>query len=85
MSLPFGVALRMARGKARLTQNELADKAGFHHTALSRWEKGRGNPSLGNIKTLLGALNMTFEEVFCTERCPTCGQKVSESDEEKEI
>ena len=46
----FGYAVKVRREELRLTQEELAEKAGIHRTYLSDIECGTRNPSLVNIE-----------------------------------
>ncbi|MFA4826647.1 MAG: helix-turn-helix transcriptional regulator [Candidatus Shapirobacteria bacterium] len=44
------------RNKKKITQKQLAEKMGTTQSALSRFEMGGTNPSLGFLKKLAGAL-----------------------------
>lgn len=52
----FGLALRQARLKLELTQEELADLARLHRTYIGGIERGERNLSLRNIFALSVAL-----------------------------
>ena len=54
----------MLREEKRLTQEELAHRAGMHRTYLSDIERGSRNPSLVNIEKLAVGLGITLEELF---------------------
>lgn len=41
---PPGVMIRRARQEARMTQRELADRMGVHHTTVGYWERGKFFP-----------------------------------------
>lgn len=53
----FGQAVRRLRLKTGLTQEELAERAGFDRTYLSMVELGKRNPALLNICRLAKALD----------------------------
>ena len=48
----FGLHLRQLRQQKKLTQEELADKAGMHFTYVGQIERGVRNPSLINLYKL---------------------------------
>jgi transcriptional regulator with XRE-family HTH domain len=55
----FGAALRARRLKARLTQEELADRTGLlHFSEISRLERGVREPGLLTIVLLARALEL---------------------------
>ncbi|WP_374191458.1 helix-turn-helix domain-containing protein [Azospirillum brasilense] len=60
----FGTALRRARDHRRLTQEELAHRAGVTVGYLSQLENGRRNPTLLIITALCGALEITLPELI---------------------
>lgn len=60
----FGDAVRRHREVQRLTQEDLADRAGIHRTYLSDIERGSRNPSLINIARLAKGLMLTPSELF---------------------
>jgi transcriptional regulator with XRE-family HTH domain len=60
----FGFAVKTRREELRLTQEDLADKAGIHRTYLSDVERGSRNLSLINIERLAAALMMSLSELF---------------------
>lgn len=54
----FGQHLRELRQQKKLTQEELADKAGMHFTYIGQIERGIRNPSLVNLYKLSRALKV---------------------------
>ncbi|MEO8479350.1 MAG: helix-turn-helix transcriptional regulator [Gemmatimonadota bacterium] len=53
MDIPRLVA--MARRQAKLTQQQLAERAGTSQPAVARLERGGGSPSLATVRRLLDA------------------------------
>jgi transcriptional regulator with XRE-family HTH domain len=60
----FGFAVKVRREELKLTQEDLADKAGIHRTYLSDVERGARNLSLINIERLAHALTLSMYELF---------------------
>lgn len=60
----LGDAIKKARSELRITQEELADRAGLHRTYVSDVERGRRNISLGSIEKLAGALDLSISKLF---------------------
>jgi transcriptional regulator with XRE-family HTH domain len=55
----FGKHLRKLRVERKLTQEELADRAGMHFTYIGQIERGLRNPSLVNLHKLAKALKVS--------------------------
>ena len=62
----FGLALRMFRERASLSQEALAQICGLHRTYIGSVERGERNVSLLNVHVLAGALNITAAELLHT-------------------
>jgi transcriptional regulator with XRE-family HTH domain len=54
----FGRNLASQRRQAGLSQEELADRAGLHRTAISLSETGKRNPRLDTMARLADALGV---------------------------
>ena len=63
----FGRHIRHLRRLQGSTQEEVADRAGFHVTYLSGIERGLRNPSLKNIRAIARALNVNTADLFVFE------------------
>lgn len=60
----FGKHLRKLRVERRLTQEELAERAGMHFTYIGQIERGLRNPSLINLQKLAKALKVTSGDLI---------------------
>lgn len=60
----FGAHLRKIRQEKKLTQEELADKAGMHFTYIGQIERGKRNPSLVNLERLAKALKVSAGQLL---------------------
>jgi transcriptional regulator with XRE-family HTH domain len=60
----FGVRIRNLRKKQRLSQEELADKAGLHPTYVGGVERGERNPSFESILKIADALEVSPGQLF---------------------
>lgn len=65
--MSFPKTLRDERAKQQLSQSQLADRAGFDHSYVSRLEKGERSPKVESIKRLAIALGYD-EDSDDTER-----------------
>jgi transcriptional regulator with XRE-family HTH domain len=59
----FAANLRRHRKAARLSQEQLADKAGLHPTEISRLERAVREPRLGTIVRLARGLDVGAEQL----------------------
>lgn len=57
----FGARLKAMREGKSLTQQQLADAAGFSREFISRLEKDRQEPSWGSVQKLASALGISCE------------------------
>ncbi len=60
----FGKNLRVARDKTKLTQKQVADKAGVHVNYYARIERGEENPSYEALEKIIKALRIKSSQVF---------------------
>ena len=60
-SASFPERLRAARGKRRLSQGDLAGRAGLQPSAVSHFETGTRKPSFDNLRRLADALEVTTD------------------------
>ena len=70
--------LRKNRG---LTQEELAEALYVSRTAVSKWESGRGYPSIDSLKELSRFFSVSIDELICPQEMITA----AENDKKAEI
>ena len=56
-----GRMVREARGRARLTQRQLAAKSGIPQETIARIERGRADPRVNTLDRLLAACELGLE------------------------
>lgn len=64
--------LRKSRG---LTQEELAEALYVSRTAVSKWESGRGYPSIDSLKEISGYFSVTIDELLSSEKLLSIAEK----------
>ena len=57
----LGVALRDARARQRLSQQEVAERAGIQRYQVANLELGKGNPSLKTLLAVLSAVGLELQ------------------------
>jgi len=60
----FGDRVRQLREAKKLSQEQLAFKAGIHRTYIGGIERGERNPALKNIAAIADALDVSLSELF---------------------
>lgn len=60
----FGATIKAKRDALRISQEELAEKAGLHRTYIGGVEQGRRNLSLLNIMRIAKALEIEPKELL---------------------
>ncbi|WP_195498898.1 helix-turn-helix domain-containing protein [Alistipes timonensis] len=60
----FGNRIRQLRLEMRLSQEELAEKAGVHRTYIGMIERAEKNITLCNIEKIASALNIRLTDLF---------------------
>lgn len=64
----FGDRVRALRDRLKLTQENLAERAGLHVTYVSGIERGLRSPRLHVVDRLAHALDVTLAELFIDVR-----------------
>lgn len=60
----FGCRIRQLRLERQLTQEQLAERTGFHHNYIGMIERGERNPALVNIEIFAKAFGLSLSELF---------------------
>lgn len=64
--------LRKGRG---LTQEELAEALYVSRTAISKWESGRGYPSIDSLKEISGYFSVTIDTLLSSDKLLSIAEK----------
>ena len=64
----IGAAIRRHRELLRLSQEEVADRAGLDRTYVGGIERGTRNPSVKSLQKLADALGADLDVIFATAR-----------------
>lgn len=64
IAIEVGKRIRAYRVSAKLTQEQLAERAGLHPTYIGQLERGEKNATLDSINKLAVALNVSLSELF---------------------
>ncbi|MDJ1159588.1 cupin domain-containing protein [Chelatococcus sp. SYSU_G07232] len=67
MSIDVGARLRYVRGLHKLSQRELAKRAGVTNSTISLIESNQMNPSVGALKRILDGIPIGLAEFFALE------------------
>ena len=73
--MEFNEKLKELRNLKDLTQEELAEALFVSRTAVSKWESGRGYPSLDSLKEIAKFFGVTVDELLSGEELLTLAQE----------
>ena len=65
--MEFNEKLQQLRKSKGLTQEELAEALFVSRTAVSKWESGRGYPSIDSLKELSRFFSVKIDDLICSE------------------
>ncbi len=65
--MEFNEKLQQLRKQKEITQEELAEAIYVSRTAISKWESGRGYPSIDSLKALSKFFGVTIDELLSGE------------------
>ena len=65
--MEFNDKLQELRKSKGMTQEELAQALYVSRTAVSKWESGRGYPSIDSLKEISRFFSVTIDELICSE------------------
>lgn len=74
MDLNLGDRLRYVRSQHKLSQRELAKRAGVTNSTISLIEANKSNPSVGALKRILDGIPIGLAEFFAVE--PNLSKKI---------
>ena len=80
--MEFNEKLQELRKKKGLTQEELAQCLFVSRTAISKWEMGRGFPSIESLKLIARFFSVTVDELLSSDEVLSLAE---ESSKEREI
>ena len=73
--MEFGEKLQALRKSRGLTQEELAEALFVSRTAVSKWESGRGYPSIDSLKELSGFFSVSIDDLLSGDKLISIAQK----------
>jgi len=76
--LEFHEKLQELRKTRGLTQEELAEELYVSRTAISKWESGRGCPSIDSLKEISNYFSVTIDELLSSEKLLSIAEKENE-------
>ena len=78
-SVEFYEKLQELRKNHGLTQEELAEALYVSRTAVSKWESGRGYPSIDSLKEISKFFSVTIDDLLSGEKLITIAEKENKS------
>ena len=72
--MEFHEKLQELRKSKGLTQEELAEALYVSITAVSKWESGRGYPSIDSLKEISRFFGVTIDELICPQEMMTAAE-----------
>ena len=73
--MEFGEKLLELRNSKGMTQEELAEALFVSRTAISKWESGRGYPSIDSLKEISKFFSVSIDELLSSEKLVTIAEK----------
>lgn len=73
--MEFCEKLQELRKSMGLTQEELAQELYVSRTAISKWESGRGYPSIDSLKEISNYFSVTIDDLLSSEKILFIAQK----------
>jgi len=78
-AMEFNEKLKELRSSRGLTQEELAEALFVSRTAISKWESGRGYPSIDSLKEISTFFSVTIDELLSGEKLLSIAEKENKS------
>jgi len=79
--MEFSEKLQELRKSRSLTQEELAEALYVSRTAISKWESGRGYPSIDSLREISRFFSVTIDDLICSDEMIT----VAENDKKEYV
>ncbi|MBR4982156.1 MAG: helix-turn-helix transcriptional regulator [Lachnospiraceae bacterium] len=77
--MEFHEKLQELRKNRGLTQEELAEALYVSRTAISKWESGRGYPSIDSLKEISNYFSVTIDDLLSGEKVLSIAEKENKS------
>ena len=77
--MEFHEKLQELRKSRKLTQEELAEALYVSRTAISKWESGRGYPSIDSLKEISFYFSVMIDELLSSEKLLSIAEKENEA------
>lgn len=77
--MEFGEKLQELRKNKGLTQEELAEELYVSRTAVSKWESGRGYPSIDSLKDISKFFSVSIDDLLSGEKLLSIAEKENKS------
>lgn len=77
--MEFNEKLQSLRKSKGLTQEELADVLYVSRTAISKWESGRGYPSIDSLKDISKFFSVSIDDLLSGEKLLSLAEKENKS------
>lgn len=74
MEFDVGARLKELRAASRLTQRQLAERAGVPHGLIAMIENNKSSPSVASLRKVLDGLGLSMGEFFAAEPPPPAGK-----------
>ncbi len=72
--MEFSEKLQELRKSRSMTQEELAEALFVSRTAVSKWESGRGYPSIDSLKEISRFFSVTIDDLICSDEIITVAE-----------
>ena len=72
--MEFSEKLQELRKSRSMTQEELAESLFVSRTAISKWESGRGYPSIDSLKQISRFFSVTIDDLICSDEMITVAE-----------
>lgn len=77
--MEFYEKLQELRKSKGMTQEELAEALFVSRTAISKWESGRGYPSIESLKEISNYFSVTIDDLLSSEKLLSIAEKENKS------